>query len=251
MSHKPLVATALAMAILAALPASATSVARMDAADLVDGADLVAVVELVGREIVPSGDGTVPYTFLTFAVDDAVKGEADTPELTLRLLGGEIDGDGLLVAGMPQFETGRRYVLFVRDNGVAACPVFGWGQGSLRFVEDDRTGRVVLADHLGNAIRGIGASGFVLGARVSDPAGGDVEYLRVVRAEEAAEVDVLAGAASIDAPFDADAQTPSAYDVVERLREFVADRSTSPSFRPGRTVVSADPATVPTSIGAR
>lgn len=66
----------------------------------------------------------------------------------MRLLGGELDGKGMRVAGMPRFKRGEEMILFVRGNGQRVCPVMGWRYGQFRVEQADGGGstRVLRAD---------------------------------------------------------------------------------------------------------
>ena len=88
------------------------------------------------------------HTFTTFGQLEWIAGGDDGDTYTLRTLGGEAEGEKLIVHGMPRFEIGVRYVLFVRGNRHYACPVVGWRQGCFHVVggEDGRITKVRTAD---------------------------------------------------------------------------------------------------------
>lgn len=91
-----------------------------------------------------SPQGRVIKTHVTFRVEKRLKGTA-TPELTLTFLGGELDGQGMRVAGMPQFSVGQREILFVTGNGINFCPLVGMMHGRYRVQTDAATGREYIA----------------------------------------------------------------------------------------------------------
>ncbi len=68
----------------------------------------------------------------------------------LRTFGGEVDDERLTVQGMPRFEIGKRYVLFVQGNYRNVCPVIGWHQGCFGLEQSGEnssaTGRSVLLE---------------------------------------------------------------------------------------------------------
>jgi hypothetical protein len=103
----------------------------MDAAALVDGAELIFVGTAVHAETVTSEDGTFPYTLVTFTVDEALKGATDQNEITLELAGGRLESESRIVEipGMPRFDVDTTYLLFARGNGTGPCPLLGWKQG--------------------------------------------------------------------------------------------------------------------------
>ena len=61
----------------------------------------------------------------------AVYKGAVAASVTLRFLGGRTADLELKVNGMPQFEVGKEYILFVSGESGRACPVVGWTGGSL------------------------------------------------------------------------------------------------------------------------
>lgn len=80
------------------------------------------------------------HTFVTFLVDEIVKGSLASTEnkLTLRFAGGYGEGQTFSrVGGVPLFDLGDRSLLFVRQNGTAICPLVGWERGSFRVVNDN------------------------------------------------------------------------------------------------------------------
>ncbi len=80
-------------------------------------------------------DGGGIHTFVTFDQLDWIEGDDSAQTYTLRLLGGAVGGESLVVQGMPRFVVGRRYVLFVRGNNRAPCPLVGWHQGCFGVAE--------------------------------------------------------------------------------------------------------------------
>lgn len=90
------------------------------------------------------------YTFTTFEDIHWIhpgdpSDQRDT--YTLRLLGGTAGGETLIVHGMPRFEIGSEYVVFVRGNNHYVCPVVGGRQGCFRILQDDGQRRVVTYDN--------------------------------------------------------------------------------------------------------
>lgn len=59
------------------------------------------------------------------------KGSA-TGTVSLKFLGGTAEGVTLKVDGMPKFEVGQEYVLFVSGTRNRVCPVVGWTEGQLK-----------------------------------------------------------------------------------------------------------------------
>ena len=76
----------------------------------------------------------IPFTFVTYRVDNVLKGSLDRKEVTLRFLGGVRQSDGaiLKVSHTPTFKVGEEDVLFVQGNTVDNRPLAHWKFGRLR-----------------------------------------------------------------------------------------------------------------------
>ena len=73
-------------------------------------------------------------TRVTFRVDDAVYGTSSLVEV-FDVLGGEAEGYGLAVEGMPKFAVGDREVVFAHRKA-SINPIVGFTQGVLRVRRD-------------------------------------------------------------------------------------------------------------------
>jgi hypothetical protein len=83
----------------------------------------------VAREATARGSAIVSTVrFLPLAV---YKGDASQP-VSLKFLGGKLGDTEMKVGGMPEFQVGREYILFVSGDQHRACPVVGWTEGSLK-----------------------------------------------------------------------------------------------------------------------
>jgi hypothetical protein len=103
----------LALALLAALPASATSYLPVTDEALVDQAPVIAVVEVQGSA--PGQDGARPFTGYRVRVEKVLKGAmASSLRITVRVPGGaRADGLKLRIWGAPRFASGERALLFL------------------------------------------------------------------------------------------------------------------------------------------
>lgn len=238
------------LASLFPLSASATTILRMDAAGLVDGAELIFVGTAVHSETVTSEDGTFPYTLVTFTVDETLKGATAQATVTLELAGGSLETEIVEIPGMPRFDVGATYLLFARGNGTGPCPLLGWKQGMFEIARDGASGAPQVVDERGAPIVGLAAGRFVRGAPTRG-ADADVHYLDG-SGIELLEVDgltidpVVPGAAAAVA-FKA---TPTPGALLAELRSFIDQRQGQPSFKAGVVMPSADPATPRYGLGA-
>src|SRR5712691_10541799 len=90
------------------------------------------------------------YTYVTLADLEMIKGEWHDSEYVLRVSGGVVDQRGELYPGLPQFEAGKRYILFIQGNFSALFPVVGLHQGMFRVERDAARQQTVvspLSDH--------------------------------------------------------------------------------------------------------
>lgn len=234
---------ALALCV-AASSVQATTIVPLDAAALADQAELIFTGTAVHSEPVLSQDGTFAFTYITFRVDEALKGGVKNGELTLALPGAEVEGQYFVVEGSPHFEIGERYLLFVRGNGTSRFPLVGWDQGQLRFEKAAEPGRSLLVDSHGQQVHGIQGGRFVR-ARPSKAQAEDkavlLESEGVVISDEAPAWDRRAVRVPKEAA-DADKALGS-------LRSFLKQRAGEKSFVPGRVVESARPGEPPVGIG--
>ncbi len=116
----------------------ASMVQAMNLAELVEEAELVAVARVIGQRTSYDERGRI-VTDVQMQVEHAEKGEvAPGASVTVRRLGGEIDGLAMRIEGEPSFEDGELVLLFGRDPQHRALlrPV-GMSQGALRIFERD------------------------------------------------------------------------------------------------------------------
>ena len=136
----------LALGVLSAAVASATAttVIAPDFDSLVSQAEVIfqGTVSEVRSQWIGEGAERRIVSFVTFKVDDAIKGNPG-PSYTLRMLGGTVDGRTLEVTDAPKFKTGDRDILFVEHNGSQFIPLVGIMHGRFQ-VKQDKTGREVL-----------------------------------------------------------------------------------------------------------
>jgi hypothetical protein len=126
--------------------AHATSVIAPSFDELVNEAQTIvrARVLEVHCAWVESPQGRVIKTYVTLAVEKRLKG-APGAQLTLSFLGGELDGQGMRVAGMPEFVVGQTEILFVAGNRAQFCPLVAMMHGRYRVQTDAASGRDYIA----------------------------------------------------------------------------------------------------------
>lgn len=108
---------------------------------LADRANLIFKGEVVKVESrfaqpVPGQKRPAPYTFVTYKVEQTLKGELTENTMTLRFAGGPYNHDEFtLIDGVPLMDVGDRDVLFVKDNGEDPCPLVDCGSGRFREID--------------------------------------------------------------------------------------------------------------------
>lgn len=89
-------------------------------------------------------------TYSTFTVENIFKG-TPSPQITIVLPGGELDGIGQFSVGVPTFEVGHAYVLFVRDTRVGPTILY-FQQGVYAVTTDAATRERIVAPFLTAAV---------------------------------------------------------------------------------------------------
>jgi hypothetical protein len=106
-----------------------------------------------------NGSPQLPYTFVTFKIEQLLKGQVNQQFVTLRFIGGPNENTKkfLTVSGVPLFDVGERSILFVKDNGQSDCPLVGCQQGRLRIANNQvytEDGVQILLNNQGKLVYG-------------------------------------------------------------------------------------------------
>ncbi len=107
-------ALALSLSLSLAAPAEATVAVQMSRAELVAQSDVIVRATVVGVTSRWNEDQSQIISLTTLRVTETVKGVAVESQLTLRQLGGEVDGLVSRIAGNPVFTQGQEAVFFLR-----------------------------------------------------------------------------------------------------------------------------------------
>jgi hypothetical protein len=124
--------------------ANATTVIPPNFDQLVSRAQVIFEGEVTNLQSQWIGEGAQHriVTFVTFKVDDTVKGDPGA-SYSIRMLGGTVDGRTMEVTDAPKFTVGDHDLLFVENNGSQFIPLVGIQHGRFR-VQKDQTGRDTL-----------------------------------------------------------------------------------------------------------
>ncbi len=146
-----------ALALLLHTPVHALSVVSRSFDELVQRADLVLVgtVTEVHSEFAADGlDQNTIFSYVNFSDLQVVKGQVTAEPYVLRVPGGVMGRFAQDYPGIPAFQTGQRYLVFIRGNQHDFFPVVGISQGVYRILSNAQGQQVVVRDdHIGHAGR--------------------------------------------------------------------------------------------------
>jgi hypothetical protein len=132
----------LTLALFALHSARATTVIPPTFEQLVSQAEFIFQGTVTEVKSMWSGEATQRHiqTYVTFKIDDAIKGEPGAT-YTIGLLGGTVDGETMEVSDTPKFKVGDRDVLFVEHNGEQFVPLVGINYGRFHVQQDAQSQR--------------------------------------------------------------------------------------------------------------
>lgn len=116
--------------------------------------------------------GRMIFTRVTLEIIAPIKG-ALSREVEFVVAGGALDGWNALIPGMPEFEVGRAYFLFLRqDYATTADPIVGVNQGFFQVVQDPASGQEVVVNTDWDYVLGIEEDRVVLRRNANAPGRG-------------------------------------------------------------------------------
>jgi hypothetical protein len=122
------------MAAILAVPAFATTVARLNLQQLVQRADLIVEGQVQSVYYQWDEGRRLVFTYVLIRVDDPLKGERRQWVL-IRQVGGTIGTIQMSVAGAPQFKNGEMALVFLKRQEDGAFQVVGMNQGLYEITE--------------------------------------------------------------------------------------------------------------------
>jgi hypothetical protein len=139
--------------------ANATTVIPPNFDQLVSRAQIIFEGEVTGLQSQWIGEGAQHriVTFVTFKVDEALKGDPGA-SYSIRMLGGTVDGRTMEVTDAPKFTVGDHDLLFVENNGSQFIPLVGIQHGRFR-VQKDQAGRDTLLTGAGRPLTDVNQLG--------------------------------------------------------------------------------------------
>src|SRR5216110_200296 len=165
-----------------ALPAArATTVIPPTFDELVTQAEMIFEGTVTGTRSEWTGEGANRHivTYVTFKIDDAIKGAVGA-EYTIRMFGGTVGDQTIEVTDAPRFKTGDRDILFVEHNGSQFVPLVGIMHGRFH-VQRDAGGRDVVAKDNGALLADVSKLGRDEKAAVTGPALSAADFKSAIR----------------------------------------------------------------------
>ena len=142
----------LVVGLLLATPSHGLTVVPRSFDELVQLADTVIVgtVQDVHSEFADNGLSQNILSFVTFDELQEIKGRVPTQQYTLQVPGGVVGRVAQDYPGIPLFQAGQRYVMFIRGNHRDFFPVVGITQGVYRVLTNGQGRKVVVRDDVAN-----------------------------------------------------------------------------------------------------
>jgi len=139
---------------------TATTVIPPTFDQLVQQAELIFQGTVTDVKSIWEGQGAQRHidTYVTFQVSDKVKGDAGS-SYTIRMLGGTVGDETMLITDTPKFHVGEREILFVEHNYDQFVPLVGINHGHFRVQRDDESGRDIILNGDGEPVRDLSKLG--------------------------------------------------------------------------------------------
>ena len=104
-----------------------------------------------------AGEGTqrAIVSYVTFRVEDPIKGEPGGATYTMRMLGGTIGNETMGIADAPTFKSGDRDIVFVENNGTQYIPLVGIMYGRFHVQADSVAGKDIVTSDSGGPVAGV------------------------------------------------------------------------------------------------
>jgi len=109
--------------------------------DLIVGARAIVIGRVLALGSRLDSDEDRIFTYVTVAIEETLKGEINSSRIVLKEEGGEVDGQGSTIFGMPQFSRGERVLLYLETRPDGSLRVHQMAFGKLSIVDDASSGR--------------------------------------------------------------------------------------------------------------
>ncbi|MGB7293549.1 MAG: hypothetical protein WBD99_15375 [Thermodesulfobacteriota bacterium] len=113
--------------------------------DVANRSDNIVVAKCISTESRWNEQGSLIFTYVTFQIQDTVKGNSTDENLTLRFLGGRVGDTVQTVPDMPQFSENEEVMLFLAPRNKSGYQTLTSIQnGVLRIKTDSETGKKLI-----------------------------------------------------------------------------------------------------------
>ena len=126
--------------------ASATTVLGLDIDKVVADAEFVFEGAVINSETRQDSNSGIISTYVTFQINDIIKGDYSGDSIELKFMGGVFNGQIVQVSGMRIPEMAEQGVYFVESMSRDLInPLIGWSQGHFIIHDDNGTRRISTA----------------------------------------------------------------------------------------------------------
>ncbi len=126
--------------------ASATTILEMDIDKVAADAEFVFEGAVINSETRQDSNSGIISTYVTFQINDIVKGDYSGNSVELKFMGGVFNGQIVEVSGMRIPEMDEQGIYFVESMSRDLInPLIGWSQGHFIIVDDNGTRRISTA----------------------------------------------------------------------------------------------------------
>lgn len=142
--------TALAcfLCLLTFSPVFATTILGMDIDKVAQDAEFVFEGSVINSETRQDNNSGIISTYVTFQIDDIIKGVYSGDSVELKFMGGVFNGQIVEVSGMRIPEMSEQGIYFVESMSRDLInPLIGWSQGHFIILDDNGTRRISTADN--------------------------------------------------------------------------------------------------------
>ena len=128
--------------ILLVSPLEATTILGMNIDEVAQGAEIIFEGKVVEHNVRESTAGMI-VTYVTFRIEELIKGQYDEPLLELKFTGGSLGGQIMEISGLRIPSPNEEGIYFVESvNRNLVNPLLGWSQGHYLIYEQNGERRV-------------------------------------------------------------------------------------------------------------
>ena len=135
-ANKTLVSVLMSYLLLVS-PLEATTILGMNIDEVAQGAELIFEGKVVEHNVRENTAGMI-VTYVTFRIEELIKGQYDEPLLELKFTGGSLGGQIMEISGLRIPSPNEEGIYFVESvNRNLVNPLLGWSQGHYLIYEQN------------------------------------------------------------------------------------------------------------------